>query len=222
MRGSPVCALHAGKGGGPKGERNGTYRTGHYTAEAPCGGAAALLRIFASEHPLCFLSCDFNPPSNTGAAGKFGSEPLYRGPSHSHYERTAICKAVLHALTNLADVVLRATFKAGVQARHYDIQRPNFVPVSPLPLADAGRVEMLLGSTSCQRDQHTLDIRALLQGLRGECHAATVVVRLDPNLLQPQSEGKGNSRVAGLMMRKEVELARSSFDHGSPPLCSED
>ena len=29
-----VCRLHGGKGGGPKGERNGAYRTGHYTAEA--------------------------------------------------------------------------------------------------------------------------------------------------------------------------------------------
>jgi hypothetical protein len=36
---------------------------------------------------------------------------------------------------------------------------------------------MPFGSTSCQRDQHTLDIRALLQGLRGERHAASVVVR---------------------------------------------
>jgi hypothetical protein len=34
MRGRPVCRLHGGKGGGPKGERNGTYRTGRYTAEA--------------------------------------------------------------------------------------------------------------------------------------------------------------------------------------------
>jgi hypothetical protein len=28
MRGKPVCRLHGGKGGGPKGERNGAYRTG--------------------------------------------------------------------------------------------------------------------------------------------------------------------------------------------------
>jgi hypothetical protein len=34
MRGRPVCRLHGAKGGGPKGERNGAYRTGHYTAEA--------------------------------------------------------------------------------------------------------------------------------------------------------------------------------------------
>ena len=34
MRGRPVCRLHGGKGGGPKGERNGAYRTGPYTAEA--------------------------------------------------------------------------------------------------------------------------------------------------------------------------------------------
>jgi hypothetical protein len=26
--------LHGGKGGGPKGEKNGAYRTGRYTAEA--------------------------------------------------------------------------------------------------------------------------------------------------------------------------------------------
>jgi hypothetical protein len=34
MRDRPVCRLHGGKGGGPKGERNGAYRTGRYTAEA--------------------------------------------------------------------------------------------------------------------------------------------------------------------------------------------
>ena len=34
MRGRPVCRLHGGKGGGPKGERNGAYQTGRYTAEA--------------------------------------------------------------------------------------------------------------------------------------------------------------------------------------------
>jgi len=34
MRGKPVCPLHGGKGGGPKGKRNGAYRTGRYTAEA--------------------------------------------------------------------------------------------------------------------------------------------------------------------------------------------
>jgi hypothetical protein len=34
MRGRPVCRLHGGKGGGPKGERNGAYHTGRYTAEA--------------------------------------------------------------------------------------------------------------------------------------------------------------------------------------------
>ena len=34
MRGKTVCRLHGGKGGGPKGERNGAYRTGRYTAEA--------------------------------------------------------------------------------------------------------------------------------------------------------------------------------------------
>jgi hypothetical protein len=34
MRGRPVCRLHGGKGGGPKGEHNGAYRTGRYTAEA--------------------------------------------------------------------------------------------------------------------------------------------------------------------------------------------
>ena len=34
MRGKAVCRLRGGKGGGPKGERNGAYRTGHYTVEA--------------------------------------------------------------------------------------------------------------------------------------------------------------------------------------------
>jgi len=154
------------------------------------------LPVFASKRPLCFFTCDFDPPSDIGAAGKFGREPLYGRPSLFHYESTSICKAAFHALIYLVDVVLRATLKPGVQARHNDVQRPNFVQVRPLPLADAGRVEMPLGSTSCQRDQHTLDICALLQGLRGERHAATAVVRLDPNLRQPQSEGEGNSRMA--------------------------
>ena len=34
MRNRPVCRLHGAKGGGPKGERNGAYRTGRYTREA--------------------------------------------------------------------------------------------------------------------------------------------------------------------------------------------
>ena len=34
MRGKRVCRLHGGKGGGLKGEKNGAYRTGRYTAEA--------------------------------------------------------------------------------------------------------------------------------------------------------------------------------------------
>ena len=34
MRGRPVCRLHGGKGGAPKGERNHANRTGCYTAEA--------------------------------------------------------------------------------------------------------------------------------------------------------------------------------------------
>ena len=32
IQGRPVCWLHGGKGGGPKGERNGAYRTGRDTA----------------------------------------------------------------------------------------------------------------------------------------------------------------------------------------------
>jgi hypothetical protein len=46
MRGRPVCRLHGGKGGGPKGERNGAYRTGRYAAEAKAEREAtrALLR----------------------------------------------------------------------------------------------------------------------------------------------------------------------------------
>jgi hypothetical protein len=34
MRGKRVCRMHGAKGGAPKGERNGAYRTGYYTAEA--------------------------------------------------------------------------------------------------------------------------------------------------------------------------------------------
>jgi len=34
MRRKPVCRLHGGKGGGPRGERNGAFRTGRYTLKA--------------------------------------------------------------------------------------------------------------------------------------------------------------------------------------------
>jgi hypothetical protein len=34
MRGRPVFRLHGGKGGGPRGERNGAYWRGHYMTEA--------------------------------------------------------------------------------------------------------------------------------------------------------------------------------------------
>ena len=46
MRGKSVCRLHGGKGGGPRGERNGAYWTGRYTAEAKAERQAtrALLR----------------------------------------------------------------------------------------------------------------------------------------------------------------------------------
>jgi hypothetical protein len=45
MRGRPVCRLHGGKGGGPKGERNGAYRTGRYTAEAKAERQATRILI---------------------------------------------------------------------------------------------------------------------------------------------------------------------------------
>ena len=45
MRGRPVCRLHGGKGGGPKSERNGAYRTGRYTAEAKAGKAERRVRF---------------------------------------------------------------------------------------------------------------------------------------------------------------------------------
>lgn len=34
VRGRSVCRMHGGKGGAPKGERNGAYRHGRHTAEA--------------------------------------------------------------------------------------------------------------------------------------------------------------------------------------------
>ena len=34
MRGKRVCRLHGGKGGGPRGEKNGAYRIGRYTVES--------------------------------------------------------------------------------------------------------------------------------------------------------------------------------------------
>ncbi len=45
MRGKAVCRLHGGKGGGPKGERNGAYRTGSYTVEAKAGRQATRILI---------------------------------------------------------------------------------------------------------------------------------------------------------------------------------
>ena len=66
---------------------------------------------------------------------------------------------------------------------------------------------MPLGRRSRHRDQYTLDICALLHGVSGERHAATVVVELDPNLLQPKPEEEGHSRMAGLVMSQEVEFA---------------
>ena len=45
MRGNEVCRLHGGKGGGPKGERNGAYRTGRYTAEAKAERQATRILI---------------------------------------------------------------------------------------------------------------------------------------------------------------------------------
>jgi hypothetical protein len=34
VKGRSVCRMHGGKGGAPKGERNGAYRHGRHTAEA--------------------------------------------------------------------------------------------------------------------------------------------------------------------------------------------
>ncbi|MEI7606182.1 MAG: hypothetical protein WCJ64_02235 [Rhodospirillaceae bacterium] len=34
MSGRPVCRLHGGKGGGPRGSRNGRYTHGYHTKEA--------------------------------------------------------------------------------------------------------------------------------------------------------------------------------------------
>jgi len=45
VKGSAVCRLYGGKGGGPKGERNGAYRIGRYTAEARAERQAALALI---------------------------------------------------------------------------------------------------------------------------------------------------------------------------------
>jgi hypothetical protein len=45
MRGKRVSRLHGGKGGGPRGERNGAYRTGRYTeAKAERRQVRALIR----------------------------------------------------------------------------------------------------------------------------------------------------------------------------------
>ena len=33
IRGKPVCRMHGGKGGGPRGKRNGSYTHGRYTIE---------------------------------------------------------------------------------------------------------------------------------------------------------------------------------------------
>ena len=41
MRSRRVCRLHGAKGGGPKGKRDGAYRTGRYTAAAKAERQAA-------------------------------------------------------------------------------------------------------------------------------------------------------------------------------------
>ena len=41
MRSRPVCRLHGDTRGGPKGERNGAYRTGRYAGEAKAERQAA-------------------------------------------------------------------------------------------------------------------------------------------------------------------------------------
>jgi hypothetical protein len=48
--------LHGGKGGGPKGERNGAYRTGRYTAEAKA--ERRQLRILIRELRHLIDSCE--------------------------------------------------------------------------------------------------------------------------------------------------------------------
>jgi hypothetical protein len=121
--------------------------------------------------------------------------------------RAAIGKPVFHALTYPVDVGLRPTLKSEVQTRHNRFHRPDDIPVILLALADVGRVEMPLGHTSGHRDQHTLDVRALLHGLLGERYAAAAVVRLDPNLFQPKPEEEGDSRMTGLVMAQEVKFA---------------
>ena len=147
--------------------------------------------------------------------GEFGSEPLYRWPSLIDDECTTICKTVFHELQDPVDVVLRAAFEAGMQARHNGPQRPGFVPVGPLPRPDAGWIQVPLGDASCQCDQHTLDICEFPQGFFGERHSAAVVVWFDPDLVQPKSKVDGNGRVAGLVMGQEAEFADAPFSRGS-------
>jgi hypothetical protein len=52
MRASPSAALHGGKGGGPKGERNGAYQTGRYTAVAIAERRQVHMLIRGLRHPI--------------------------------------------------------------------------------------------------------------------------------------------------------------------------
>jgi hypothetical protein len=58
MRGKRVCRMHGGKGGAPRGERNGAYRFGHYggplheairAANAKARKLRAMLAVFRAE-----------------------------------------------------------------------------------------------------------------------------------------------------------------------------
>jgi hypothetical protein len=50
MRGKPVCRLHGGKDGGPRGEKNGAYRAGRYTEEAKAERRQARMLIRGLRH----------------------------------------------------------------------------------------------------------------------------------------------------------------------------
>jgi hypothetical protein len=50
MRGTPVCRLRGGKGGGPQGKQNGAYRTARYTAEAKAERRQVSMLIWEPRH----------------------------------------------------------------------------------------------------------------------------------------------------------------------------
>jgi hypothetical protein len=89
--------------------------------------------------------------------------------------------------------------------------------MSPQTLADEGRVEAPLSPPTRQRNQYPLHVGGWSVGRVGERRVTTIGILVNAHWPQPKSEGAGNSRMAGLVMGREVELARLPLGQVPPP-----